>query len=209
MDDLERKALENLRFDWAPTPEDVWNQTTPHVEGLNDGALKTVMAAYEDAKASRGPSPLGVAITGQQGSGKTHMLGAVRAEVQRRGGYFFLVSLLHGDFWQNIVHALRAGLHYPGLNGEKQLTVALTRLANQLDLPDEARRQILSEAPLTRWALDEVVHALGKLDPLRGHECRHTARALILLASRDLSASEVGESYLISETEAVPGERQQ
>jgi len=208
MDDVERKALENLRFDWAPTPEDVWDQTTPHVEGLNDGALKTVMDAYEDARTTHGSSPLGVAITGQQGSGKTHMLGAVRAEVQRRGGYFFLVSLLHGsDFWQNIVHALRTGLHYPGLGGEKQLTVALVRLANRLDLPDEARRQVVGEAPLTRWALDEVVHALGRTDPQRGHACRHTARALILLASRDLSASEVGEAYLISASEAVPGER--
>ncbi|MEO6087194.1 MAG: DUF87 domain-containing protein [Umezawaea sp.] len=208
MDALERNALEHLRFDWAPTPEDVWDQTTPHVEGLNDGALKTVMAGYDDARTSRGPSPLGVAITGQQGSGKTHMLGAVRAEVQRRGGYFFLVSLLHGsDFWQNIVHALRAGLHYPGLGGEKQLTVALTRLANKLDITDEARRQVVGEALLTRPALDEVVHALGDLDPQRGHECRHTARALVLLASRDLSAREVGEAYLISASEAAPGER--
>ncbi|WNV90749.1 helicase HerA domain-containing protein [Umezawaea sp. Da 62-37] len=210
MDALERKALENLRFDWAPTPEDVWDSTTPHVEGLNEAALKAVMDAYEDARASRGASPLGVAITGQQGSGKTHMLGAVRAEVQRRGGYFFLVSLLHGsDFWQNVVHALRSGLHYPGLGGEKQLTVALTRLANRLDLPDEARRQVLGEATLTPWALDEVVHALGTTDPQRGHECRHTARALVLLSSRDLAAREVGEAYLVSAGEAVPGERQQ
>jgi hypothetical protein len=112
------------------------------------------MAAYEGAKASRGPSPLGVAITGQQGSGKTHMLGVVRSEVQRRGGYFFLVSLLQGsNFWQNVVHALRAGLHCPGLGGEKQLAVALTRLANRLDLSDEARRQVVGEAPLTRMAL--------------------------------------------------------
>ncbi len=210
MDALERKALENLRFDWAPTPEDVWDPTTPHVEGLNDIALKTVMDAYEDARASRGASPLGVAITGQQGSGKTHMLGAVRAEVQRRGGYFFLVSLLHGsDFWQNIVHALRSGLHYPGLGGEKQLTVALTRLANRLDLPDDARLQVVGEEPLTPWALDEVVRALDRVDPQRGHECRHTARALVLLSSKDLAASEVGESYIVSAGEAVPGERHQ
>ncbi|MFD9740081.1 helicase HerA domain-containing protein [Umezawaea sp. NPDC059074] len=207
MDDQERKALENLRFDWAPTPEDVWDPTTPHVEGLNETALTTVMAAYDDAKASRGPSPLGVAITGQQGSGKTHMLGVVRAEVRRRGGYFFLVSLSQSDFWQNIVHALRNGLHYSGPSGERQLTVVLVRLANRLDLPDEARRQVVGEAPLTKWALDEVVHALGRTDPQRGHECRHTARALVLLAAKDLAANEVGESYLVSASEAVPGER--
>jgi hypothetical protein len=80
-------------------------------------------------------------------------------------------------------------------------------LRNKLDITDEARRQVLGEALLTRPALDEVVHALDALDPQRGHECRHTARALFLLASRDLSAREVGEAYLISASEAAPGER--
>lgn len=208
MDDLERRALENLRFDWAPTPEDVWTPARAHVEGLNDNALHAVMAAFTDAERSQGPSPLGVAITGQQGSGKTHMLGTVRAEVQRRGGYFFLVSLLHGrNFWQNIVHAVRTGLHCPDATGERQLTVLLRRLADRLDLPYETRRQVIGESALTRQALDEVVVALRGIDPLRGHECRHTARAMVLLAAKDLAAAEVGESYLTSASEAVPGER--
>jgi hypothetical protein len=208
MDELERRALENLRFDWAPTPEDVWTMTSTHVEGLNDTALLAVMAAFGDAEASAGPSPLGVAITGQQGSGKTHMLGAVRAEVQRRGGYFFLVSLLHGkDFWQNIVHAVRTGLHYPGPGGLRQLTVVLQRLADKLGLSDDARRQVLGESALTRWALDEVVNALHDADPRWGHECRHTVRALVLLGTRDPTAREVGESYITSASEAFAGER--
>jgi hypothetical protein len=208
MDDVERRALENLRFDWAPTPEDVWTPAETHVDGLNDPALTAVMAAFGDAEASHGPSPLGIALTGQQGSGKTHMLGAVRAEVQRRGGYFFLVSLLHGrDFWQNIVHAVRTGLHYPGPGGKRQLTIMLRRLADRLQLPDEARRQVLGESTLTRWALDEVVIALHEADILWGHECRHTARAMVLLAARDPAAQEVGESYITSASEAIAGER--
>jgi hypothetical protein len=208
MDDLERRVLASLRLDWAPTPEHVWLPATTHVDGLNRAVLDAVMAAFEDARASPGPSPLGVAITGQQGSGKTHMLGAVRAEVQARGGYFFLVSLLHGkNFWQNIVHAIRDGLNYPGPRGEPQLTIMLRRLAERLGLPEEARSQVAGEAALTRQTLDEVVAALRGIDPLQGNACRHTVRALVLLGAQDPGAREVGESYLTSASEAVAGER--
>lgn len=208
MKDLERRVLANLRFDWAPTPEAVWLPDTPHVEGLNDNALQAVMSAFKEAEASRGPSPIGVAITGQQGTGKTHILGMVRAEVQRCGGYFFLLSLLHGkNFWQNVVHAIRTGLHYPGRNGERQLMVILGRLADRLELSSEVRRQVLGESTLTRQALDQVALALRNADRLLGHECRHTARAMVLLAAQDQTAQEVGESYLMSASEFTPGER--
>jgi hypothetical protein len=208
MDDLERRALANLRFDWAPTPEAVWLPDTSHVKGLNDNALQAVMAAFNEAEASQGPSPIGVVITGQQGTGKTHILGMVRAEVQRRGGYFFLLSLLHGkNFWQNVVHAIRTGLHYPGSRGERQLTVILGRLADRLGLSGEVRRQVLGESTLTRRALDQTTLALRDADRLLGHECRHTARAMVLLAAQDPTAQEVGESYLMSTSEFTPGER--
>jgi hypothetical protein len=208
MDELERRVLESLRFDWAPTPESVWSPAKTHVDGLNRAVLNAVMAAFQEAKSNDWQSPLGVAITGQQGSGKTHMLGTVRAEVQRRDGYFFLVSLLHGkDFWQNIVHAFREGLNYPGPQGEPQLTTVLRRLAVKLGLPEEARAQIAGEAPLTRQTLDDMAAALRRADPAQGHACRYTARALVLLAARDSIASEVGEAYLISVGEGTPGER--
>jgi len=208
MDEFERQVLESLRFDWAPTPESVWSPAKTHVDGLNHTVLGAVMAAFQEAKSNEWQSPLGVAITGQQGSGKTHMLGTVRAEVQHRDGYFFLVSLLHGkDFWQNIVHAFREGLNYPGPEGEPQLTTVLRRFAVELGLSDEARAQIIGEAALTRRTLDEMAVALRRADPAQGHACRYTARALVLLAAQDSIVQEVGEAYLISVSEGTPGER--
>jgi DNA replication protein DnaC len=41
--------------------------------------------------------PIGLALQGQRGTGKTHMLGWVREQVHARGGYFFLVSLLDAE----------------------------------------------------------------------------------------------------------------
>src|SRR5689334_52180 len=102
MDEGERCAISSLRFDWAPRGDDVWQPPVAHVGALNAPALDTVLSAFEEANHRRGA--LGVVVIGQHGSGKTHLLAATRAAVQERGGYFFLVSLLHGrDFWQNIV----------------------------------------------------------------------------------------------------------
>ncbi|GLZ36579.1 DUF87 domain-containing protein [Actinokineospora sp. NBRC 105648] len=208
MDDTELRALAALRFDWAPTPEDVWTPAAAHVAELNAPVLRSVMAAFADAERSRGPSPLGVVITGQQGAGKTHMLGAVRAEVHRQGGYFFLLSLLHEkSFWQNIVHAIRTGLHNLGPDKQRQLTVVLHRLADRLSLPAAARAQVVGDAEITRATLDRVVVGLRDADPTHGQECRHTARALVLLAAHDPTVQEIGESYLTSASEAVAGER--
>ncbi|WP_257902119.1 hypothetical protein [Saccharothrix obliqua] len=210
MEDVERRALSNLRFDWAPTPRAVWEPPRAHVEGLNEDVLKAVMAAFTDADLDATSNPLGVVITGQQGAGKTHMLTAVRAEVQRVGGYFFLVSLLHGrNFWQNIVHALRAGLYERGPDGANQLTTLLHRLADRLVLPDAARYEVIGKNPVTRETLDRLVVALRDADPVHGWKSRHTARAVVLLAAEDPMVQEIGEAYLTSGSEAVAGERVQ
>src|SRR4051794_19467901 len=104
MDQPERRALLQLRFNWAPTPEDMWRPPAAHVGALNDHAFNAVMAGFGDAECSAGPSPLSVVVVGQHGSGKTHLLSAAHQAVRDRG-YFFPVNLLHAkDFWQSVVH---------------------------------------------------------------------------------------------------------
>ncbi|NUT53603.1 MAG: ATP-binding protein [Saccharothrix sp.] len=208
MDHAERRALANLRFDWAPTPAAVWAPPPAHVAELNAEVLDAVLGAYTDADVDPTTNPLGVAVTGQQGAGKTHLLGAVRVEVQRRGGYFFLISLVHGkNFWQNIVHSLRNGLYQSDTNGFSQLTSFLHRLSDALSLPDDVRRQVIGHEPVTKEALDRVVVALREASPTDGWQSRHTARALILLAAVDPAVQEIGEAYLTSGSESTPRER--
>jgi len=205
MDEAERRAIRSLRFDWAPRGDDVWLPPVAHVKELNEPALETVLNAFEEANQRRGA--LGVTVIGPHGSGKTHLLAAARAEVQKRGGYFFLVSLLDGkDFWQNIVHAVRGGLFHPADSGTNQLVELLGRLGEVLGLAPDVRASVTGDAEPTRATLDQVAGALRKA-VFWGHDCRHTARALVMLASPDQTAQEVAEAYLTSTTEGVPGER--
>jgi hypothetical protein len=208
MDDNQRAALGALQFDWAPTNDDVWRPNHWHVEGLHPSTEDTLTAGLREALASAGPSPLGVIVRGQRGSGKTHLLGAFREQVQAAGGYFFLVSLLDtGAFWRSALLSILDGLGRATVTGETQLAFALHSLAEVVNSPRSVRRIVTGGAPLTRAGIDAFVDLLRKKDRQVGLDCQDSLRAMVLLASSDSAPQNVGYDYLASNDEEEPGER--
>ncbi|GAB4059778.1 ATP-binding protein [Catellatospora paridis] len=207
----ERRALSNLRFDVAPVPDDVWRGSPFHVEALHDDVVRHILHGLDDARRSPDGSPIGIAMQGQPGSGKTHLLGWVREQTQRGGGYFFLVGLLDGAaFWHSATLAVVNGLQRDHLGQGSQLSVFLDRLCTAAEVPEATASAVTGRAPLTRAHLDEFAAALRRFDGPVGMACHHTARALALLgAADDPAAQDVGYTYLQSMQEMEPGERQQ
>ncbi|MEV4539153.1 DUF87 domain-containing protein [Asanoa sp. NPDC049518] len=208
MNEVERRALKALRFNWAPTPDDVWRQPSFHVEGLHRDALQVILDGVEDADHSTDSSPVGVAVLGQRGSGKTHLLGSVRQHVQAAGGYFFLVSLLEASaFWRSTSLSILDGLNRETADRESQLRVFLRRLADLVGAPRAVRRAVTGEAELTRPILDAFVDLLRKHNRQVGIDCQDTARALVLQAAEKLGDQDVGYEFLCSNDELEPGQR--
>ncbi|MGN9906036.1 helicase HerA domain-containing protein [Phytohabitans sp. LJ34] len=208
MNEDERKALAALRFDWAPVPDDVWRPSPFHVEGLHQGVVNDVLAGMADAKASKDASPLGLILKGRRGSGKTHLLGWVRQQIQDQGGYFFLVSLLDAKgFWDSVLASMLEGLFRGVPGSDTQLRLFLRRLSSVVGAPRSARRAVMGETELTPAALDAFVLGLGDYDRLVARECDDTARALALSASDNVAHRDLAENYFSSEPEAEPGER--
>ncbi|BCJ59169.1 helicase HerA domain-containing protein [Micromonospora endophytica] len=209
MNEAERAALAALRFNWAPVPDDVWRPLPFHIEGLHAPVLREVLAGVAEAASSTAGSPLGLVIQGRRGSGKTHLLGWVRQQVQQQGGYFFLVSLLDtGTFWDSVLAAMLEGLARPVPGGpQTQLTLLLQRLSALVGAPRTARRAVMGETELTRPALDAFLNGLGDFDRHAARMCQETARALALSASEDLGHRDLAENYFLSGTEVVAGER--
>jgi hypothetical protein len=209
MNEDERKALEALRFDWAPVPDDVWHPSPFHVEGMHKGVINDVRAGMGDAKASEDGSPLGLVLVGRRGSGKTHLLGWVRQEIQDQGGYFFLVSLLDArGFWDSVLTSMTAGLFRAVPGSDTQLRFFLRRLSSVISAPRSARRAIMGETDLTPAALDDFLLSLSDYDRLVAHECGGTIRALALSVSSDVAHRDLADSYFGME-EIEPGERAQ
>ncbi len=209
MKDEERVALSALRFDWAPVPDDVWRPSPFHVDGLHPAVTHDVLDALAAATASQDSSPIGLVLQGQRGSGKTHLLGWVRQQIQSAGGYFFLVSLLDAKgFWDSVLESMLDGLARPVDGGEPQLTLLLRRLSSRIGAPRTARRAVMGEVALSRAAIDAFVGGLADFAPYVARTCQDTARALALSASRDRAHDDVATNYFARGEEAEPGERQ-
>ena len=154
-------------------------------------------------------TPLGVALQGRAGSGKTHLLGAVRETIQRAdgGGYFFLVSMINGrTFWESTVQGIIGGLsrETPGVG--TQLKTFLRRLTPYLGIQADVRDAVVGNAPLARAHMDAFIAGLRRFDKAVGLECQDTARALVLYGSLDFDQQDVGLAHLISEP-AEPTDR--
>jgi hypothetical protein len=210
VNEAERKALNALRFNSAPTADDVWQASPYHVEELHREVVERVFEGVDSARSDAGSSPLGVVIQGPSGAGKTHLLGMVRERTQRDGGYFFLVSLLNGKaFWESAALSVVNGLLRPGTGGRTQLAVFLDRLAPLLQLSAEIRAAVAgADVELAPEALDTFVLALRRFDRALGQEAQDTVRALVLHGSADPRAQDVGFAYLNSlDAGDAPGDR--
>lgn len=203
----QRQALARVRFNSAETPDDIWQASPFHVDGLHPKAEHRIQAGIMDAKKSSGPSPIGLALQGQKGVGKTHLLGSVRQAVHREGGYFFLVDLTTGTaFWERIAEALRSELLRRNDDGTLQLTALLLRLCEVAGVHGSLADAILGRTPVTVDNLDSFVDELGQIDARIAVECGDTVRALVLYAA-DRTRRNVGKDYLAGWPESKDGHR--
>ncbi len=209
MNEDHRSALAALSFNWVQAPDDVWQSSPFHVDGLHRTIVQDVLDGI--AAAEEGDTvgnPVGLALQGPAGSGKTHLLGWVREQVQQRGGYFFLIGLLdERQFWDGLLLFVMDGLARKVSDDDTQLRLMLRRLSGRTGATRHARRAVLSETELTRDDLDSYLESLKHYDGYVHRQCRDTARALVLLASDNDEHQDIADSYFGGEEEAVEGER--
>ncbi|MFJ7214522.1 ATP-binding protein [Amycolatopsis sp. NPDC098790] len=207
MDEL--AALAALSFDWADTPDHVWRDSPYHVDGLHADALAAIDTGIRDAVTSDGPSPIGLVLRGLKGVGKTHLLGLVRRQVHRARGYFFLDDVTAAEaFWENTAEALRRGLARQDDSGESQLKRFLLRVCLRAHVNAEVEARIRRGRGLTVDDVEAFIEGIEALDETVATECGDTARALVLIASKDRGARYIGEDFLDGDTELTSEARQ-
>ncbi|MEW1589272.1 DUF87 domain-containing protein [Micromonospora vinacea] len=198
--DDQRTALEAVSLNPAVTPDDVWRPSPHNVPELHEKVAAEILRGVARARTDDTSMPLGVAMQGRAGAGKTHLLGAVREQIQRDGGYFFLVDMVSGKtFWESVALAMVEGMGRPHVGWGTQLKTFLRRLTTQLGLPMEVRDAVAGAQPVTRAQLDTFIWALRERDREVGRDAQDTARALVLHGAVDFEAQDVGYAHLISE----------
>jgi hypothetical protein len=190
-------ALTALRPDWTLGLADVWRPPREHVGDLNKATIRRLRSGVEDAQQSDGPSPLGLVIVGEPGSGKTHLLGLLRNEVQRDDGYSFLVGLTRGDaFWADVMEGVLEGLRRPSPGGPDQIDILLTKLGRQVGTSRVIQRTQVEQ--VNRTMLDSFVSALIRRGTGLGPEIADTARALALYGALDERVQLVARGWLVA-----------
>jgi hypothetical protein len=196
MSNQELTALAGLTFDWTRALDDVWTDQRYHVDGLH-AVTAALIGSGIRAIAADGARPLGIVIQGQRGVGKTHLLGWTREQVQRDGGFFFLVGdLFTKAFWEQVLGSMVEQLLPLPDGSRNQLATLLTRLADQVGLEGSFRAQVTGEVPPTPEGVKVFIAALRRAAPSLGLICQDTARALVLLASPLQEDQDVGYYYL-------------
>jgi Helicase HerA, central domain len=199
MSDEQLTALAALTFNWTRALNDVWAPARYHVDGLHAETAELIVRGIGEAQASiDGANPLGLVIQGQRGVGKTHLLGWTREQVQRSGGYFFLL----GDpsakgFWEEALGGVVEQLLPLPDGSRNQLGALLTGLADRAGLTGEAFRSgVTGQVPPTPDTLKVFIAALRRTDRSLVLTCQDTARALVLLASPLQEDQDVGYYFL-------------
>jgi hypothetical protein len=198
----ELAALEAVYLSPVLTAEQVWAPLTPHhVEALHSSVARRLTRSMNMLRQQHAPT-ISV-LQGEHGSGKTHLLGWVRQEIQRQEGFFFYMKLVAGqDFWTSATGSLMDSLYRREEGGQEQLLYLLDSLTRQAGIDTQHTAAVLGDQPLTRDAMDAFVNGIRRLDRQVGNEAADTARALVLLAS-DGNAVENGKAYFADDPSTV------
>jgi hypothetical protein len=201
MSSSELRALEALTLNWTRDVKDVWSPCGYHIEGLHPRAVRLIRRGIGEASANPESNPLGIAIMGEAGVGKTHLLGWTREQVQLAGGYFFLVGDLSQTGLLDEVVATVVGQLQPLEDGSRRtLETLLTDLAEKTSLAGAVRAAVTGQEAPTPEDVGAFVTALRRLAPST-LASQDTARALVLLASPQFDHQDIGYSFFFDEIE--------
>lgn len=193
----QRRALEAISLNWTRDLKEVWQHCGYHVEGLHPQAVRLIRQGIREAETEGGPNPLGIALQGEGGVGKTHLLGWTREQVQGTGGYFFLVSdPPRSMFEEQVVETVVEQLRSAPDNHRRPLEILLADLVAMAAPEPVVRDAITGQRAVTPEDLVTFISALRlRVLPNLSIAGLDTARALVLLASPDLDQQDIGARF--------------
>lgn len=193
-------ALRDVNFEWVRRLRDVWHDDSAHVPEINREAFEGVLGAFAGAGAQ-----LGRVMVGPAGSGKTHLLGALRAAVVEHG-WFVLVDMTDvRDFWETVLQGYLESLREPLADGRTQSQSLLHEVLEVLGQRGATQSgaevtQILrsgSLAEVAALAQSVIGKAVAPFYPAQAREYQDVLRALLLLNAADFDVSNLGYSWVL------------
>lgn len=202
-DARELSAFGAVDFNWTRQVKSVWHDPPYHVPELHKKVVDDIVSYFLSKTVDVDPAdePLGRAIVGAAGFGKTHLIGELRRRVWEKKCWFVLLDFSGiKDFWPTVALGFRNSLQARTHDGNTQCQQLVVRLAQLLGIeqrfiPTADRwrnhsRDLMIE--LVRFFTRALAHkypgeSLAHLDAMT---------ALVLLNSEDLNCQEIADLWL-------------
>ena len=199
---LELKVLQDVDFEWTMHMESVWQDQLYDVPSLNLPLRNEILTEINRLKGDKSMlSPLGTVILGPAGSGKTHLLGAIRKKVAKNNIGFVLADMtdVH-DFWETMLSGYLNSLQQPFIDGRYQYRALLERLVFYLKKGKSGRTPLHKQVSQSRAGqkkfTDNLLNRLSQGHLVETRNYQDIVRALVLLNAEDFSVSDIGHGWL-------------
>ncbi|WP_342150311.1 helicase HerA domain-containing protein [Methylorubrum sp. SB2] len=199
-------ALRRVDFDWVRTLDSIWIDTAP-TGAPNERLVPEIVAELHDKARQPSDRAMGRVLVGQSGVGKTHLVGQLRQEAWRRGGWFVPLDVLGlTDFWRSAALSFVTALLQAMPDGRRQSDAVLAGVARRFQVEVQVEAAFNTPNIDARRIVDVLVQALMRVDASRALKHLDVFRALCLLRSQDFGVVGLAHAWLQG-YEADPAER--
>lgn len=195
----ELDALRRADLNWTLHLDAIWNDQGADLAELQADARGGLTYQLDNLMGHhRAGSPLGQVVIGSAGSGKTHLLGALRREAMDRGLTFLSVEMSNvTDFWDTVLLGIFKSMLKPGESGRPQFVEALeTILKKAGHRTDHIEALAELRPPALSDRINQIQRALEAEHFQEAMEHRDVLRAMVLLYSSDFGLRNIGYGWL-------------
>jgi hypothetical protein len=190
-------ALRAIDFNWVRSLASIWIDDDLTVEGPNAAVIGQLSHQFFRETQAADARANGRVLTGPPGIGKTHLVGQLRRQVWRDGGWFVLLDVLGlTDFWRSAALSYITSLLQPMPDGRRQLEAVLAGVARRFNVEKEVDTAFNVPDIDARKIVDLLVKALMRTDMQNALQHQDVFRALCLLRSNETDSIGLAHSWL-------------
>jgi hypothetical protein len=198
----ELSALASVDFEWATHVDGAWQKPSFFIPSLQASAGRDLAEKLAGFDATPGATPpLGIAVLGPAGSGKSYLINSLRKGIQERGQFFVSVDMTGvGNFESTLSLGILRSLSQPDADGRPQWRALLEHLVSHYADPglrnDSIDNLCASRPPGLITRCDRLIDAVWARHSGDPDASRDVLRALLLVASEHPDVVDLGESWL-------------
>lgn len=190
--------LKAIDFNWTMHMESVWHDFDYDVRNLHEEQRSRIINELDRIKDNKElNSPLGMVLTGEAGSGKTHLLSTIRQYAFESGFSFVLVDMTDvRDFWETVLQGYVSSLQEAGKDGIPQFQKLIEFLISYINSDISITQLTEASTSDLKQYLSSILSALSHKNRRATIKFQNIVRALFLLNSSNFSLSGIGYNWL-------------